>query len=100
MNLSEKALGLSLGLVWGFTILSTTWWLLIVDSSGMLISNLSKFYFGYAFSWLGGLIGFFWGFVNGFIVGVIIAWVYNLFYNGKDIVPNKFATIGKRELEL
>ncbi|OGU70294.1 MAG: hypothetical protein A2V93_11340 [Ignavibacteria bacterium RBG_16_34_14] len=83
MNLSKRALGLSFGLVWGFTVLLATWWLIIIDASGTTISTLSKFYFGYTFSWLGGLIGFIWGFVDGFIGGVIIAWLYNLFNKGK-----------------
>ena len=83
MKLSQKALGLSFGLVWGFTVLLATWWLLITGSSGLTISTLSHFYFGYTFSWLGGIIGLIWGFVDGFIGGVIIAWLYNLFNKGK-----------------
>jgi hypothetical protein len=79
MNLGKRALGLSLGLVWGFTVLITTWWLLAMGSSGITISTFSRFYFGYSFSWGGGLIGFLWGFIYGFIAGVIIAWLYNLF---------------------
>jgi hypothetical protein len=83
MNLSKRALGLSLGLTWGLTVLITTWWLLIVGSSGFTISNLSRFYFGYSFSWFGGIIGSLWGFVDGFICGFIIAWLYNMFNKSK-----------------
>jgi hypothetical protein len=79
MNLGKRALGLSLGLVWGFTVLLATWWLLYRGSSGVTISSLGKLYIGYTFSWIGGLIGFLWGFVDGFIGGVIVAWLYNLF---------------------
>lgn len=83
MNLSKKALGLSLGIGWGLTVLLGTWWLLIMGSSGMTISTLSKIYFGYSFSWFGGIIGGLWGFVDGFICGFVIAWLYNMFNKGK-----------------
>jgi len=79
MNLGKRALGFSLGIIWGFTVLLATWLLLYLGSSGVTISTLSKFYIGYSFSWAGGLIGLLWGFVDGFVCGVIIAWLYNLF---------------------
>ena len=79
MELRKRALGLSVGLVWGLTILLATWWLLIIDATGGTISKLSKIYYGYSFSWLGGIVGFIWGFIGGFIGGVLIAWFYNLF---------------------
>ena len=83
MNLSKRALGLSLGLIWGFTVLVTTWWLLIAGSSAFTISNLNRIYFGYSFSWFGGIIGLLWGFVDGFICGFIIAWLHNMFNKSK-----------------
>ncbi len=83
MKLSKRALGLSLGLVWGLTVLLATWWLLIRGSQGTTISKLGGFYPGYSFTWLGGIVGLFWGFIDGFICGVVIAWLYNLFYKGK-----------------
>jgi len=80
MELRKRALGISLGLVWGLTILITTWWLLIKDTPGEIISKLSVFYYGYSFSFVGSLIGFLWGFVDGFIAGVLIAWFYDIFH--------------------
>ena len=77
MALRRRALGLSLGIVWGSAVLLITWWLMLQGSSGGTITELSKFYFGYTFSWFGGIVGFVWGFVDGFIVGVVIAWLYN-----------------------
>jgi len=55
-----------------------TWWLLLMDSRGGTISLLGAIYFGYTYSFVGGIIGFIWGFVDGFISGVLIAWFYNL----------------------
>jgi hypothetical protein len=80
MELRKRALGISLGLVWGLTILLGTWWLLIRGAPGEITSKLGMFYIGYSFSWGGALIGFLWGFVDGFIGGVLIAWFYEIFY--------------------
>ena len=80
LELRKRALGISLGLVWGLTILFSTWWLLIRNTPGIVISKLSAFYLGYSYSWGGSLIGFLWGFVDGFIAGVLIAWFYNMFH--------------------
>ena len=79
MELRKRALGLSLGLVWGLAILLGTWWLLIWGYKGELISKLSQFYIGYSYSWGGAAIGFIWGFVDGFLAGVLIAWFYDIF---------------------
>lgn len=79
MELRKRALGLSLGLVWGLTILLGTWWLLLRGSPGKIISRLGTVYLGYTYSWGGAVIGFVWGFVDGFIGGFLIAWFYNFF---------------------
>ena len=77
MELRKRALGISFGLVWGLTVMLGTWWLLIRDAPGGIVSKLSAFYFGYSYSWGGAVIGSLWGFVDGFIVGFLIAWIYN-----------------------
>jgi hypothetical protein len=79
MELRKRALGMALGLVWGLAIMFGTWWLLLWDSPGDIVSKLSSFYIGYSYSWGGAIIGFFWGFVDGFIAGVLIAWFYGVF---------------------
>jgi hypothetical protein len=78
MNLRKRALGLSLGIVWGLmvfivTLCETT------RGAGHTISGLGTFYFGYTVSYPGALVGLVWGFVSGFIGGVVIAWLYDLF---------------------
>lgn len=78
MELRKRALGVAFGLVWGLSILLGTWWLLIRDSQGEIVSKLSSFYIGYSYSWGGAIIGFLWGFVDGFVCGFIVAWIYNM----------------------
>jgi len=79
MELRKRALGMALGLVWGLAIMFGTWWLLLWDSPGEIVSKLGSFYIGYSYSWGGAIIGFIWGFVDGFIAGVLIAWFYGVF---------------------
>jgi hypothetical protein len=90
MELRKRALGLSLGLVWGLAILLCTWWFIICGHQGEILGKLSGVYLGYSISWGGSFIGFFWGFVDGFIGGVLIAWLYGIF--SKMIYKNKATT--------
>lgn len=78
MELRKRNLGFALGMTWGLGVMLGTWWLLMVGQPGTTINKLSAFYFGYTFSFVGGLVGLFWGFIDGFIAGVLIAWFYNL----------------------
>ena len=84
MNLNIKAFGLTCGILWGLTILITTYWVLIGNSGGTTLALLHKFYFGYSVSWLGGIIGLIWGFVDGLICGAIFAWLYNKLSGRKE----------------
>jgi len=79
MEIRKRALGLSLGLVWGLVSLLGTWWLLIFGYKGEIWSRLSQFYIGYSFTYGGAILGFIWGFIYGFIIGLLIAWFYDLF---------------------
>ncbi len=90
MELRKRALGLSLGLVWGLAILLGTWWFIIFGIRGEMLSNLGNIYIGYSVSWGGSFIGFIWGFVDGFVAGVLIAWFYGIF--SKMIYKNKTTT--------
>jgi hypothetical protein len=78
MSLRKRALGLSLGVVWGLavfvvTILST------IRGMGHSFVNINAYFLGYQVSYLGAFIGLAWGFVYGFVGGVLIAWLYDLF---------------------
>jgi hypothetical protein len=78
MNLRKRALGLSLGVVWGLAVF--VWTILAtVRGMGKTLSLLGGYYIGFSVSYLGAFVGLVWGFVDGFICGVLIAWFYNLF---------------------
>jgi hypothetical protein len=77
MELHKTALGLTLGIIWGLTVMIGTWWLLYMGSPGSTIAKLGAFYYGYSYSFFGGIIGLIWGFIDGFICGFVFAWLYN-----------------------
>lgn len=77
MKLNIKAFALTCGILWGLLVLLATWFLLIMNSPGTSMGKLGVVYFGYTYSWLGGIIGLIWGFVDGLISGAIFAWLYN-----------------------
>jgi len=79
MKLRRRALGLSLGVIFGLTVLIGTWWLMLARSDAIIFSKLSTFFFGYSLTVLGSFIGLFWGFVYGFGIGFLLAWFYNSF---------------------
>jgi hypothetical protein len=90
MNLRKRALGLTLGVIWGLAVFVATWWAAI-QGRGKTLDLLSGYYPGFRVSFGGAVIGLIWGFVSGFIAGVLIAWLYNLFSNMlyKSEVPAK-----------
>lgn len=79
MPLRKRALGLSLGVVWGLTVFAATIWANI-RGGGATLRVLDAFYLGFSISYPGAVIGLVWGFVNGFVWGVLIASFYNMFF--------------------
>jgi hypothetical protein len=77
MKLNVKSFALTCGILWGVTVILCTYLLLMMDSPGRVISKLGIFYFGYSYSWIGGIVGFLWGFIDGFVSGAVFAWLYN-----------------------
>jgi hypothetical protein len=78
MNLRKRALGLTLGIVWGLVVFIATIIAMVLGRGDTLVL-IKGYYPGFAISYAGAAIGLFWGFVNGFVGGVIIAWLYDLF---------------------
>jgi len=78
MKLRKRALGLSLGVVWGLAVFV---WTISATMRGMgkTLSMLGGYYPGFTVSYLGSLVGLIWGFVHGFVGGILIAWFYDLF---------------------
>ncbi len=78
-KLSPLALGLSLGVVWGISMLLMGLMAYYFAYAEGFVVAMGSVYVGYAPSILGSFIGGLIGFVDAFIFGVIIAWLYNFF---------------------
>jgi len=79
LKLDVKALGLSLGITWGASVLIVGIMSMLFNWGTDIVNFLSTYYIGYKATFLGSLIGGIWGFVDAGIGGVIIAWLYNKF---------------------
>ncbi|MCF7908864.1 MAG: bacteriophage holin [Candidatus Omnitrophica bacterium] len=78
-KLDVKALGLTLGIVWGVALLIMGMVAMFFNYGGGFVRALGSIYYGYEATTLGSLIGGFWGFIDAGICGIIIAWLYNKF---------------------
>ncbi len=77
-RLNPLAFGLSLGVIWGFSLLFIGLMAFCCGWGVELVNIIGDFYIGYDATVLGSFIGLVWGFLDCFIGGVIIACLYNL----------------------
>ena len=78
-KISILPLALSLGIVWGGSMLFVG---LIGDYFSLgknFVDAMGSIYIGYTTTFGGSLLGGLYGFLDGFIFGVLIAWFYNFF---------------------
>lgn len=80
MKLNVRACGLSLGILWGASLVIMGIVAMISNGYGMgFVDAVGTLYIGYNATVLGAIIGGLWGFVDGGIGGLILAWLYNKF---------------------
>lgn len=78
-HLSPMGLGLSLGIVWGVSILLLGLLAHFFSYGEVFVTSMGTLYKGYDVSILGSIVGGIIGFVDGFVGGALIAWLYNIF---------------------
>ena len=78
-KLDAKALGLSIGILWGASLILMGLCAPICPWAQHFVNVLAPFYVGYKAGLVGSLIGGVWGFVDGGIGGLLVAWLYNKF---------------------
>ena len=80
MKIRPLALGLSLGIVWGFALFVTTLLCYFTGYGKIFLDALpGSIYPGYMISPLGGVLGFVYGFIDLTTMGILVAWLYNKF---------------------
>jgi len=74
----KRALGVAIGVVAAFAVFAVTAFHVVFRPADALqIGLLSEYFYGYAVSWRGALVGAFWGFFTGFVAGWFAAFVRN-----------------------
>lgn len=76
-KVDAKALGLTLGIVWGAAMFLLGLMVIFFDWGAGWVNLMSSLYIGYKASFLGSIVGGIWGFIDAGIAGVIIGWLYN-----------------------
>jgi len=80
MALNVRAFAMASGLVWGLGLFVLG---LIATLTGYWVGAVNliggNFYFGYAPTFKGSLLGLVWGFFDAAICGAVFAWLYNRF---------------------
>lgn len=76
-KLNVKALGLTLGIVWGGGIFILGFMSLFLNWGTGIVNLMGSVYLGYHATLGGILIGTIWGFCDGAVCGALIAWLYN-----------------------
>ena len=79
MKLDVKALGLSLGIVWGVSVFVIGISAPVCLWAMHFVDVLAPFYIGFQAGLIGSIIGAVWGFIDAAIGGVLIGWLYNKF---------------------
>ncbi len=78
-KLSPLALGLSLGVIWGASVLLMGLLAHYFAYGTAFVSAMGVVYIGYEPSIAGSLIGALFGFIDALVAGILIAWLYNIF---------------------
>ncbi len=78
MELRKTALGMTVGLIWGVTVLLATLWV-AVFGGGNSLDLLRRLYIGDSVSIGSATVGVIYGFSDGFLFGWLLAWLSNRF---------------------
>jgi len=76
MKFNTKAFAIASGLIYGFVLFISVWWLMARGYSNQE-TLLSMVYPGLTISPLGSLLGLIYGLFDGVIIGALFAWLNN-----------------------
>ena len=79
VRLRSRVMAVVFGMIGGTGLFVATIWLLLRrgHNVGLHLKLLGNYFPGYAVTWPGAFIGFFYGALSGAVIGWSVAWVYN-----------------------
>lgn len=77
MNLSIHNLGITLGVVFGVSMLVYALLSMFVGVGTPIVTLLGSLYVGYDATLIGAFIGLLWGFIHGYIFGALVVLISN-----------------------
>jgi len=78
MKLDVRAFGLSVGIIWGASLIIFGFLAMLAPNyCSDFVRAIGSKYIGYSASFPGSIIGGIWGFIDAGIGGLILAWLYN-----------------------
>ena len=75
--LNAKKLGYAGGILWGLTMLISTFLSINMGYATTWLQTMASIYPGYEISGIGCIVGMVYGFIDGFIALYLIGWLYN-----------------------
>ena len=79
VRMRARIMAIVFGMVGGGGVFLATAWLLVRggEDVGKHLGLLRHYFPGYAVSWPGAFVGFFWGALVSATLGFLVAWIYN-----------------------
>jgi hypothetical protein len=81
LRLNSRILGVTIGLMCGFSLFVSTNWLVLKGGPhvGAHLMLLGQYFPGYSVTFVGSLIGFIYAFILGYVIGSAVGHLYNRF---------------------
>lgn len=76
VSLRPRALGLTIGILWGAIMLLGTALSVLTGYGESFFLVWASIYPGYDVTWLGVILGAIYGFIDGFVGGWLVGWLY------------------------
>lgn len=79
VRMRPRIMAVVFAMLGGTGLFLATAWLLVQDGAnvGVHLGLLGHYFPGYAVTWPGALLGFFYGALSGGVLGYALAWIYN-----------------------
>lgn len=76
-KLCAFSFGIALGVTEAIFMMVLAWVAGFCGYGDLMVQQIATVYYGYAPSFVGGILGGLWGLADGFVFGLVAGWIYN-----------------------